>query len=376
MNGKIRTIAFYLPQFHPVEENNRWWSPGFTEWTNVAQARPLFKGHYQPHVPRETGFYDLRLEETRTYQAELAQKYGLGGFCYYHYWFSGKQLLQRPLAEVVSTGRPDLPFCLCWANENWTRAWDGRERDMLIEQTYSEQDAIEHGRWLAELFKDSRYIKVDGRPLFLIYRPDKVGFLNELKASINEHCNRLGLKSVYIVAVKNAFVKNTDQEMLDWGFDALVDFQPNAADFPAPRGVKQHIYRLLKKYLPDTLYQWLKTRASAVNQVDYANYVMAKTAKNWPHDYIRWPCVFPSWDNTARRKTPTIIQNESPEVYGKWLEYAFECVATYPMGERFVFINAWNEWAEGCHLEPDLKHGDAFLQQTHKAIRDVGIEHA
>jgi hypothetical protein len=166
----VRLIAFYLPQFHPIPENDDWWGKGFTEWRNVVQAKPLFPGHYQPHLPADLGFYDLRVPETRQAQADLAREYGIHGFCYYHYWFKGRRLLERPFNEVLTSGQPDFPFCLCWANESWTRAWDGQSGVILMKQEYSEEDDYQHIRWLSNVFRDKRYIRYEGKPLFLVYR--------------------------------------------------------------------------------------------------------------------------------------------------------------------------------------------------------------
>ncbi|WP_443190919.1 glycosyltransferase WbsX family protein [Pseudomonas indica] len=366
----VRALAFYLPQFHPIPENNEWWGEGFTEWTNVAAARPRFSGHHQPHIPADMGFYDLRLSETRIKQAELAKQYGLSGFCYYHYWFNGKQLLDRPLREVLAEGQPDFPFCICWANENWTRAWDGLERQVLIAQRYTEEDSRAHIDALMAYFTDPRYITVEGRPLFLVYRPDHIPNANAYFDAWREVAEKAGLSGLYICAVKNGFVELTDEELLAQGYDAIVDFQPDRRDFPVASTSSQRVVDLARKILPSAIYQLLKTNVSAVNRIDYNALVEGMVSKEWPKHYRKYPVVFPSWDNTARRKTPTVIQNLSPEPYEKWLRYSVKQITAYPENEQFVFINAWNEWAEGCHLEPDRRLGKVFLEAT----RDVLTE--
>lgn len=365
---EVITIAFYLPQYHPMKENNEWWGSGFTEWTNVSATRPRFTGHHQPHVPADLGFYDLRLAETRVEQAKLANENGIYGFCYYHYWFNGHMLLDRPFNEVLESGKPDFPFCLCWANENWTRAWDGLERQVLIKQEYTKDDADKHIQWFIKAFQDHRYIKIDGKPLLLIYRLDHISNVSEMIVSWRTAVREAGFPDLYLSAVKNGFVDIQDQAILDLGFDAIVDFQPDRRDFPAPQGFKQLLYRLARQVLPDSLYQRIKLSVSANNIVNYRAMVDVIVKKVWPSQYRKFPCVFPSWDNSARRKTATIIQNDEPALYGKWLRQAIKDVQSYPESERIVFINAWNEWAEGCHLEPDRKHGHAFLEQTRDAV--------
>jgi lipopolysaccharide biosynthesis protein len=168
--SQVRAICFHLPQYHPIRENDEWWGKGFTEWANVTRTRPRFKDHYQPHLPADLGFYDLRLPEARQAQADLARQHGIHGFCYYHYWFNGRRLLERPFNEILASGQPRFPFCLCWANENWTRRWDGQERDILLEQNYGDEDDLNHIRWLANAFRDPRYIRIQGKPIFLVYR--------------------------------------------------------------------------------------------------------------------------------------------------------------------------------------------------------------
>ena len=370
MSKKI--ISFYLPQFHPIKENNEWWGKGFTEWTNVAQARPLFKGHYQPHIPADTGFYDLRLEETRIQQAALAEKYGISGFCYYHYWFNGKMLLDCPFNEVLKSGKPDFPFCLCWANENWTRAWDGLDRQVLIKQDYTSEDAKSHIDWFINVFKDSRYIKINNRPILLIYRPDHIPEPAKMIEMWRDRALKAGLKGLYLCGVKSGFATTDDEALLKQGYDAIVDFQPNRSDFPKSSGFRQWTYRMARKFLPESFYQALKLRVSACNCVSYKMMVEGLISKGWPHTYRKFPTIFPSWDNSARRKTPTIIQNEKPCNYGQWLKDSMSKVSAYPEEEQLVFINAWNEWAEGCHLEPDLKFGKAFLEETLNAKKNNG----
>lgn len=361
-------LAFYLPQYHPIAENNEWWGAGFTEWTNVSATRPRFAGHHQPHVPADLGFYDLRLAETRLEQAKLAKEAGIYGFCYYHYWFNGHMLLERPFNEILASGEPDFPFCLCWANENWTRAWDGLDRQVLIQQNYTTEDSQEHIEWFIKAFQDERYIKIDGRPLLLIYRLDNIPNVKVEMENWRAAVRSYGFPDIYLCAVKNGFVEIEDQEILEFGFDAIVDFQPDRRDFPAPQGFKPWLYRVARRLLPTPIYQWLKLTVSANNMVNYRAMAEGIIQKVWPTNYRKFPCVFPSWDNSARRNSATIIQNDKPAVYGKWLKRSIENVQSYPESERIVFVNAWNEWAEGCHLEPDRKNGHAFLEQTRDAV--------
>lgn len=363
-----RVLAFYLPQYHPIKENDEWWGEGFTEWTNVSAARPRFSGHHQPQIPADMGFYDLRLSETREKQAHLAKNYGIDGFCYYHYWFNGKQLLERPLKEVLLAKRPDFPFCVCWANENWTRAWDGMERQVLISQDYTDQDSEQHISALLDYFNDERYIKVNGLPMFLVYRPDRIPDPVQYFAKWRAKAVASGLPGLYICAVKNGFVDLSDEDILKLGYDAIVDFQPDRRDFPVASSTSQFLVDVTRKILPKFVYQLLKTKVSAVNKVNYTALVSRMVKKSWPKSYKKFPCVFPSWDNTARRKTPTVIQNLDSNVYTRWLEYAVDSVSSYPKDEKIVFINAWNEWAEGCHLEPDRAVGRAFLEATKQVV--------
>jgi len=340
--GEPRLVAFYLPQFHPTPENDAWWGKGFTEWTNVARARPLFSGHYQPRLPDELGFYDLRVAETRQAQADLAREHGIFGFCYYHYWFDGEMLLGRPFEEVLATGKPDFPFCLCWANENWTRSWDGLDRDILIEQRHSVEDDRSHLRHLARAFRDPRYIRVDGKPLFLIYRISKLPDPKRTADVFREEAHALGIGDLFLATVES--LRDDRPDPRHHGFDAAVEFQPDWLALPAPS----------KRLQGETLIY------------DYARIAETMLAKK-PSPYKRYPCVSPGWDNTARRKKNVlIVEGSTPELYGSWLREVVGRART--SGEEIVFINAWNEWGEGAHLEPCQKWGRAYLEATRAAL--------
>lgn len=372
----MKIISFYLPQFHPIPENDLWWGKGFTEWVSVVRTRPHFKGHHQPQIPTDLGFYDLRLEETRIAQAEMAAKYGISGFCYYHYWFNGKMLLERPFNEVLHSGKPDFPFCLCWANENWTRTWDGLQNDILMKQDYNADDRIEHIHWLCKAFKDPRYIKVNNRPLFLIYRTDNISDLKERihdwRRIVKEH----GFDDIYLCSVRSNFDQMDEEAVIATGFDAIVEFQPYYKDFPK-RSLRVLLKLVFNHYLNKTIIRLnLQSIIPCLHESNILSYgkLADKAMKNsHPDNYRKFPCVTPSWDNSPRRtnanRIANIIQNDDPQKLSEWLLNSFKKVENYNDDEKIVFINAWNEWAEGCHLEPDLKNGKRFLEAINKAIR-------
>ena len=349
----VRLIAFYLPQFHPIPENDLWWGPGFTEWRNVAAADPQFPGHYQPHVPGELGFYDLRLPETRAQQAELAKAAGIHGFCYYHYWFDSKRLLERPFEEVLASGEPDFPFALCWANDPWSRRWDGRTDDLLQDQIYSAEDDVAHIRSLIPALGDARAIQVDGKPLFLVYRASHLTHAERTCDTWRREVDKAGLPGLHLVAVETAWELGWDATNV--GFDAKVLFQPQFG------WLITHVSKL----------EGGRTDVPGKDELqlyDYATVVKALDDLD-PVDYRRYECVFPAWDNTARvGERAVVIHNSNPDAYEAWLRAAVERVRSQPAEHRIVFINAWNEWAEGCHLEPDLRHGRSYLDATRKAL--------
>jgi glycosyltransferase involved in cell wall biosynthesis len=357
--GNVRGIAFYLPQFHPIPENDLWWGRGFTEWRNVARAEPQFEGHYQPHVPGELGFYDLRLAETRAQQADLARSAGLYGFCYYHYWFGSKRLLSHPFDEVHESGVPDFPFALCWANDPWSRRWDGRDEDLLQPQVYSAEDDLEHIRWLLPALRDHRAITVDGKPMFLVYRgshlPDPARTCETWRMEVQ----RAGLPGIHLVAVETAWDLGWDATQV--GFDAKVLFQPQFG------WLITHVSRLSEGRIP--------IAGKPELQVYDYDFVIEALRDLEPVDYPRYESVFPGWDNTARvGDRAVVIRNASPQSYGQWLAEAVARARTQPHHHRLVFVNAWNEWAEGCHLEPDLRFGREYLDATQRALQTAGID--
>ena len=358
MSPALRSLAIYLPQFHPVRENNEWWGMGFTEWTNVAKAQPRFPGHYQPHLPADLGFYDLRLAETRQQQADLARQYGIHGFCYYHYWFNGRRILERPFEEVLKSGEPDFPFCLCWANENWSRRWDGLDQEVLLKQEYGDDDDRAHLQALAPAFADPRYIRVDGKPVFIVYRTHLLPDVQRTVATWREEAQRLGIGELYLMRM-NGWGPHPDPHAL--GFDAAVEFQPDWVGLPHQKygGLKTRGLNKLglrpSPYLRDAIY-------------DYEELTRTMMARGKP-DYKLYPGVTPAWDNSARRRQKAdIFTGSTPAKYEAWLRHTVEAFVPYSVEENFIFINAWNEWAEGNHLEPDAKWGRQYLEATARAL--------
>ena len=354
-----RLIAFYLPQFHPIPENDEWWGEGFTEWTNVAKAEPLFSGHYQPHVPAELGYYDLRDESARVEQAKLAEQYGIEGFCYYHYWFNGRRLLEHPLQELLASGTPDFPFCLCWANESWTRRWDGNDREILMKQEYSEEDDIRHIRALLPVFEDKRYIRIDGKPVFLVYRTESMPNPARTAELWRDEARKAGIGEIYLCRVES-FAKGDPHEI---NFDAAVEFAPDWAN----KGVELKGGSSVFSDIDEDL-----TEICEQNHIQtYQSLVDAMRVKQTP-DFKWFRCVTPAWDNWARRhEGAAIFLDSTPEKYQSWLTHTVIDANNRLAGdERMVFVNAWNEWAEGNHLEPDQKFGHAYLEATQKALQE------
>lgn len=348
-----RIIAFYLPQFHPIPENNEWWGDGFTEWTNVRPAEPQFRDHYQPHVPDDyLGYYDLRENTVMHKQIELAKLYGIEGFCFYAYWFNGKRLLETPIDNYLNDKTLNLPFCVCWANENWSRRWDGLDHKILIEQRYSNEDDLAFINHMAKYLRDSRYIRVDGKPLLIIYRPN---LFPDMKCTVKrwrDWCRKNGLGEIYIAYVQSFEKRNP----IEYGIDAAIEFPPNRGN---PPNVTTEAVDLSPKF-SGLIYDW---RIFLKRSQEY---------ESTTYPLFRGAC--PSWDNTARRKDRgTIFVNSDPKLFENWLVNAIEdSVIRFPKQEnRLIFINAWNEWGEGAHLEPDQRYGYAWLQAIRNAHNSV-----
>ncbi|RUX64969.1 DUF563 domain-containing protein [Mesorhizobium sp. M7A.F.Ca.US.014.04.1.1] len=339
----LRYVAYYLPQFHPFPENDEWWGKGFTEWTNVAKAEPLYDGHNQPRYPTDFGYYDLRVLDTIRDQAEVAREHGIDAFCFHYYWFDGHRLMEKPVDAFLTDKSIDMGFCLCWANENWTRRWDAAEHEVLIAQTYGPDWELRFIESLFPYFKDPRYLRVDGKPLLVVYRPQHLPDAKAAGKRWREHCRKMGIGEIHIV---NALVHgNNDYEQYE--FDAGVEFPPHNMKF---HGVKE----IVPTYKPFEGYP-----------VEYAN--VARDFLSRDHSRKRiYRTVFPDWDNTARVKNRSLIVLGSTVAnYERWLRGSSSLTrANRAEGDQLVFINAWNEWAEGCYLEPDRRHGRGFLEAT------------
>lgn len=355
LKASVKLVAFYLPQFHTFPENDAWWGKGFTDWTNVRRAKPSFTNHYQPREPLDIpGYYDLANPEIMRRQAELARRHGIYGFCFHHYYFSGKRLMEKPVDQFLANPDIDIKFCLNWANENWTRRWDGQENELLIAQQHSPEDDIRFWKDACRYFEDERYIRIDGRPLFLIYHaalfPDMRATLWRWRKWCVEHEKIMP----FFVMVQSFF----NEDPAEYGFDAAVQFPPHIPGFIPPEYERDYEVEGLAANFAGEIF-------------DYE-----KMAKFWlsrlSDKYINFPGVFPSWDNTPRRgEKARLFFGSSPAKYEKWLAAAC-AYAKYelPASCGLVFINAWNEWGEGACLEPDKNYGYAWLNATSRALED------
>lgn len=346
MDKKARVIALYLPQYHPIPENDLWWGKGFTEWTNVGKAKPLFKGHYQPRVPADLGYYDLRVPETRIAQAEMAKKAGIEGFCYWHYWFgNGKRLLERPFNEVLKTGEPNFPFCLSWANSSW-KGFDygSKGRNALIEQEYpGKADYEKHFYNILPAFLDNRYIKVDNKPLFQLFAPQELPESREFIDFWQNLAIKNGLDGIYFVAQTGRV--DDINKYLNYGYDSVNIIR---------------LYHILK-FGRST---FTKIKQKILNELLMYNYKDAIKYFSGPEDYRDEiiPSIFPNWDHTPRTGNKGyVLDGSTPALFKEHVKQVLETVAKKPSEKRIIFLKSWNEWAEGNYMEPDLKFGHGYL---------------
>jgi lipopolysaccharide biosynthesis protein len=348
----VDVLAFYLPQFHPIPENDEWWGPGFTEWTNVAAARPLFRGHRQPDLPGELGFYDLRVPEVREHQASLAQSHGVTAFCWWHYWFAGKRLLERPFDEVLSSGAPSMPFCLGWANQSWSGVWHGAPDRILIEQTYPEGDDRAHFEAIVAALRDPRYFTVRGKPLFCVFRPHELPDPARFVDTWQQLARDAGLGGLYLVAFCESRAWGSQYERhVEDGFDAAVHVSFPFSRTPMTR-VRDRLRTLTELAGP-------------------GRYRMADDLPDYPRSLrgVVHPCVYPNWDNTPRSaRRGSVVVDSTPERFARHVRQAVARASLNPDGEQLVFVKSWNEWAEGNHLEPDRRFQRGWLEALAGAV--------
>jgi hypothetical protein len=384
LSPAARLIAFYLPQFHPIPENDLWWGRGFTEWTNVAKAKPLFPGHYQPHVPADLGFYDLRLPEVRAVQADMARAAGIEGFCYWHYWFNGRRILERPFNEVLRLKEPNFPFCLGWANHTWNAGWHGESNKVLIEQTYPGQaDYERHFYAVLEAFQDPRYIRVRGMPVFVVYRPIEIPAPEQFIEIWQRLAIQNGLPGIHFVA--HLFCDDQPYDYRTKGFSASIAsdaFQISAANrsqkpVNGSRGgngerslVGSALFRtrqLARTAYPKALKR-MRLFLSRPHVFEYSD-AMRLSFSNVTSEPHCYPMVLPNWDDSPRRGARGIIfVNSTPESFRPHLRKALHLVRDKTFEDRIIFVKSWNEWAEGNYLEPDLRFGHQYLDVVREEV--------
>ncbi|MCL2221092.1 MAG: glycoside hydrolase family 99-like domain-containing protein [Oscillospiraceae bacterium] len=346
----VKPIAFYLPQFYTFPENDEWWGKGFTEWTNVTKAVPQFVGHYQPHLPYDSTFYDLTDISVLRRQVELAKNYGIYGFCFHYYWFGGKRLLEKPLDNFLNDKTLELPFCINYANENWSRRWDGTDDKILMKQEHSDEDDLACIADICKYIRDERYIKINGKPLIIIYNASVYPDVNKTLSLWRGYCKDNGIGEIHLVGAQT----DPNRDPLSYDFDDAVEFPP-------------HFFHMYAQKIPleEILQVESKDGYHVFNMEDY---IKNKRHHNNEPERI-YKTVFPGWDNSARRGESGVVYPMTPRLYKKWLLDVMKYTAEKrEPGERLVFVNAWNEWAEGAHLEPDRRNGYAYLEATADSI--------
>jgi hypothetical protein len=347
---RVKALAYYLPQFHEIPENNEWWGRGFTEWTNVARGAPRFVGHYQPRIPRDLGFYSLTDRAVLKRQAETARAAGIHGFCFYYYWFGGRRLLEKPLEGFLRSPEIDIDYCLMWANEPWTRRWDGAEEHVLMSQNYDKDEGEAFVDALVRHFQDHRYIRIGGRPLFLVYKPDRIPDAGERFARWREQFRRRHGEEPLIFLAQT----RRDIDPASYGLDGAIGFPPHG--LTAESIVDRRNLNILDRDFHGSVHSYETMMRNALSEPT--------------HPFPLIPAVMPGWDNDARRPGGgMVVHGASPEKYEEWLDHAARYALDHPVfGESFVAINAWNEWAEAAYLEPDIYYGAAYLNATARAL--------
>lgn len=352
-----KILTFYLPQYHSFPENDKWWGKGFTDWVNVKNARQLFWGHQQPRVPYQKNYYDLSDENVMCEQMKIAQEYGVYGFCFYHYWFDGKKLMEKPLEALLNNKKGNLPYCFCWANEPWMRTWDGvtNNKEMLMPQHYgADKEWREHFEYLLDFFKDDRYIKIEGKPVFVIYRPTEIPNCHKMQELWNNLACENGFSGIYFIKMKTAFQEKKIFSL----FSATVDFEPM-------RTMKGHEYKFYQ-----TFGQKFRNYIRKKDKLDIISYEkVCQDMINKPIEgkQTKFLGMFAGWDNSPRRgKNGLIMKKCSPEIFEKYLTIQME--RSKELHNEYLFVNAWNEWAEGAYLEADEKNGYAYLEAVKRIV--------
>jgi hypothetical protein len=379
-DGKgIKAIAYYLPQFHAIPENDKWWGEGFTEWTNTRKANPLYEGHRQPKTPLNKNYYNLLNDDVKIWQADLAKRYGLFGFCYYHYWFKdGKKLLEKPVEQMLLNKQVNIPFCLSWANENWTRNWDGGNREIIMEQDYgSEKEWEIHFQYLLQYFKDERYITYKGKPVFIIYKPYLIPCLKEMLVYWNKRIREYGFSGICFAIQDSGWYFQPSYD--DSVFDFQIKFEPFFTETLLVKNMKKvdllkHCYKAAKKIKCEKLVNYLmksvknikdSRRNSSLVKKDYDRVWRGIVASKPARKMI--PGGFVDWDNTARNVNGTVYTGGSPQKFGTYMKQIGER-ALNEYDTAMIFINAWNEWAEGAYLEPDTDYEFSYLEALKNAL--------
>ncbi|TCN72134.1 glycosyltransferase WbsX family protein [Acetobacteroides hydrogenigenes] len=361
---KARVIAFYLPQFHPIPENDKYWGKGFTEWTNVGKAKPLFRGHYQPRIPADLGYYDLRIPEIRELQAQMAQENGIEGFMYWHYWFgNGRRVLERPFNEVLISGKPNFPFCLGWANHSWTtRTWVNQNQwkhdCSIIKQLYpGKQDYLNHFYTVLPAFQDKRYIQVDGKPVFLFYAPLDFPDIKLFMELWQDNAIKNGLNGVHFVGLSGGWIEN-NQKILDLGVDAIAPGNLWHAEYKSKGYIRKMLEHKIRDFFPNIQLDRYKYKTIIKNYFTEFDY----------HDNV-YPTIIPQWDRSPRSGRKAIIYTDStPELFKKHIQDALSIISNKPEEKKIIFLRSWNEWGEGNYVEPDLKFGHGYLNVLKECI--------